>query len=213
MGTGWIELKCGTAIIPISNPVINGNVLTIKPSSNLSAGVYSVLIHTGSLTNDQLGVPVAAFTTKFTVGATSKVTISQIIAASASVKSYYDKNKNLPSTVTINGIKVSMPQFLYLLSQATIQINSGNIASINIKNVNPQTKESGQIKSGNILKADFVTIAKNAVNFINSNGRVPNYMITKLGNMKFTKVIYMFVNVLNFYKTNKRLPNYVTMNK
>ncbi len=211
MGTGCVELKKGSTVIKTTN-TISDNVLTIKPSSNLIAGVYTVVIHTASVTSEA-GAPVSPFNTKFTVVTPSKVTISQILAAAASVKSYYDRNKKLPSTVTINGINVSMPKFLYLISQATIQINSGNTASIAIKNVNPPTKESGLIKSGKILKADFVTIAKNAVNFINANGRTPNYMITKLGNMKYTKVIYMFSVVLSFYKTNKRLPNYISMTK
>lgn len=211
MGTGWVELKKGSTVIKTTNSV-SGKVLTIKPSSSLIVGVYTVIIHTSSVTSDA-GAPVSLFNTKFTVVTPSKVTISQIAAAAASVKSYFDKNKRLPSTVTISGIKVSMPKFLYLLSQATIQISSGKTASITIKNVNAAPKESGQIKSGKILKADFITIAKNVVNFINNYGRAPNYLTTKLGNMKFTKVIYMFSAVLSFYKTNKRLPNYVTMSK
>lgn len=211
MGSGWIELKKGSTIIKTTNS-ISGNVLTIKPSSNLSPGDYVVVIHTGSVT-EEIGIPVALFSTKFKVAASSKATISQILAAAATVKSYYEKNRKLPSTVTINGSKVSMPKFLYLLSQATIQINSGKTASITIKNVNTPPKESGKIKSGKIVKKDFVNIAKNVVNFINTKGRVPNYVSTKLGNMKYTKVICMFSNVLSFYKTNKRLPNYVSMKK
>jgi hypothetical protein len=212
MGSGWVELKKGSTVIKTTNS-ISGNVLTLKPSTSLSPGDYVVVIHTGSVT-DTIGIPVALFSTKFKVAATSKTTISQILAAAATVKSYYENNKKLPGTVDINGIKVSMPQFLYLLSQATVQINNGNTASITIKKVNAAPKESGTIdKTGNILKADFVTIAKNAVNFINSNGRAPNYLTTKLGNMQFTKAVYMFSTVLSFYKTNKRLPNYVTMSK
>ncbi len=144
---------------------------------------------------------------------TPKVTVSQVTSAASSVKSFFEKNKRLPNTVTINGNSVSMPKFLNLLAATTTQINSKSTASIAIKSVSSPTKISGTIKSGNVVKSEFLTIAKKITTFINTNGRAPNYVGTKLGNMSYTKIIYMFSKIVNFYKTNKRLPNYVAMTK
>ncbi|HEY0196565.1 MAG TPA: BPL-N domain-containing protein [Methanobacterium sp.] len=142
---------------------------------------------------------------------TNVATRAQIASAAATVKTYYEKNKALPGSVTINGSKISMSQFTYLLSRGIVNINSGFTSSITIKSVNVAPKPSGSYKSGNIKKSAYISLAKNMVNFINKNGRVPNYQSTSLGKIPFTKLVYMYSKIINFYKTNKRLPNYVSM--
>lgn len=137
--------------------------------------------------------------------------LSQIATAAAAVKSSYEKNKTLPSNVTINGNQVSMSQFIYLLAKGMVNINSGNLSSVTIKNVTAATAPSGTSKSGNISKSSYLALAKSLINYINTNGRSPNYQTTSLGNMSFTKLVYMYSKIISFYKTNSRLPNYVSM--
>jgi glutamine amidotransferase-like uncharacterized protein len=144
---------------------------------------------------------------------TQKATVSQIQTAAASVKTFYETNKRLPNYVTVNGAQLTMPKFMYLLATATIQLNSGSTSTITVKNVNAAPKISGSIKSGNIQKAEYITVAKRIVTFINTNGRAPNFLTTKLGTLSFTKAVYTFSKVLAFYKTNKRLPNFVAVSK
>ncbi len=142
---------------------------------------------------------------------TSKVTSSQVASAASTVKKYYETNKRLPTSVTINSYQVNMPKFLYLLTTATTQLNSGSTASISIKSVSAPSSISGTIKSGTIAKSEFLTIAKSITNFINTNGRAPNFVTSSLGKMSYTKVIYMYSKILNFYKSYGRLPNTVSM--
>lgn len=139
------------------------------------------------------------------------VTMSQVNTAAATVKSYYETNGRLPNYVTINNQQVSMSSFLYLLTTGTIKASSGSTAAITLKNVNAATNESGTIKSGNIQKSEFLTIAQNIKSFIETNGRAPNNVATSLGTMKFSSVVYMFSKIMNYYKTYSRLPNYVSM--
>ena len=65
-GNGYIELKnsTGTAIPFIKT--IKGNTLTITPSNLTNGAKYTVIIHTGSVT-DLAGNPVALYTSSFTV--------------------------------------------------------------------------------------------------------------------------------------------------
>lgn len=139
------------------------------------------------------------------------VSTSQIASAAATVKTYYEKNKALPTSVTINGNKISMSQFAYLLGIGVVNVNNGSTTPILIKSVNQPPKPSGSHKKGIIYKATYVSLAKSLINFINTNGRTPNYLITPLGKMSFSKYIYMYSKIMNFFGTNKRLPNYVSM--
>lgn len=139
------------------------------------------------------------------------VSNAQIAVAAATVKAYYEKNKVLPRSVTINGNKVSMSQFAYLLAKGVVNTNSGSVASITIRSVKAAPKPSGSYRKGNIKKANYVSIAKGLIDFIGKNGRAPNFLITPLGNISFSKYVYMYSKIMNFYKINKRLPNYVSM--
>lgn len=138
-------------------------------------------------------------------------TMSQIASAAATVKSYYENNKNLPATVTINNQQISMSTFLNLITTATIQANSGSTAAITILNVQSATSPSGTIQSGNFLKSEYLTIAQSIKNYIKTNNIAPNNVNTTLGNLSYDKAVYLFSKIMSFYKTNSRLPNYVSM--
>jgi len=53
-------------------------------------------------------------------------TIDQIKQAATTVRKYIETNRKLPNNVQIGTTKITMPQFLELLTTATIQINNGN---------------------------------------------------------------------------------------
>ncbi len=142
---------------------------------------------------------------------TTKVTVSQLTTAASSVNSFYKTNKRLPNYVTISGKQVTMPQYLYLITTETSQLNSGSTAAITVKNVNVPTKPTENLKKGNIQKTEYVNVAKNLKKFADTNGRMPNYLSTSQGNIKFETTVDTYTRILIFYKTNKRLPNYVAV--
>ncbi|HTX61329.1 MAG TPA: BPL-N domain-containing protein [Methanobacterium sp.] len=141
----------------------------------------------------------------------TNATISQIASAASTVKSYYEKNKTLPNSVTINGNQITMSQFAYLLAKGIININSSNTSSITIESVNDAVAPSGTYKSGNIQKTTYVSLAGSLVKFVNNYSRAPNYQTTSLGKISFSKLVFMYSKILSFYKTNKRLPNFVSV--
>lgn len=151
---------------------------------------------------------------KITVTIDNVITIAQLNSAAAFVSNYYETNsKQLPSSVTINGVSYSMAQLLYLLTTATINMNTNNLNSITAKTVNGAPNPSGTIKSGNIVKANYISYAKSIQTFINTNGRAPNFISTTLGKMQFKYMVYMYSKVVNFYVSKNRLPNYVAISK
>lgn len=142
---------------------------------------------------------------------TTKVSISQLTSAASSVNSFIKTNKRLPNYVTIASKKVTMPQYLYLLSSGTSQLSSGSTASVTLKNVNVPTKPSENLKKGNIQKTEYVSMAKSLKKYVDTNGRLPNYQSTSKGNIKFENTVDTYSKILVFYKTNKRLPTYVAV--
>lgn len=142
---------------------------------------------------------------------TSTFTISQINTAASNVKNFVETNNRLPNFVTINNQQITMPQFLLLICEGTVNLNTGSTSSITLKSVNEATNPSETVKSGSLTKTEYVKIAGNLKTFITSNGRLPNYASSSLGTIRYETLIYTYSKILSFYGTNNRLPNTVSV--
>jgi hypothetical protein len=148
--------------------------------------------------------------TKVASPATVKIsfTPSQIGAASSKVKSYYEKNNKLPSSVTINGKTVTMPQFLQLISDDIYQLSNKKTTSITLKTVTAPSNPVENLKSGQLTKTQYINLAKITRSYIYTTGKAPNYENCSLGKIKYQNLIYNFSKILAFQAANNRLPNY-----
>lgn len=146
------------------------------------------------------------------VSPTVTFTSSQINTASNKVKTYVETNNKLPCNVTINNTKVSMPQFLQLMTDNLAAINKGSKKPIVLKNVQCPTAFQETVASGTLTKSEFLSIASKITTTINTTGKAPSYVNTSLGKMRFENIVYTYSKILNFYITNKRLPNTVSVN-
>ena len=138
-------------------------------------------------------------------------TSSQINDAASRVKTFIDTNHRLPGYVTISTTQVSLPQFLQLLTDNLININSGLVTSVTMKNVNNPSNPVETISSGNIYKSDYITIAQTIKTAIANNGAAPDYVNTTLGKMRYESLIYTLSKILSYQNTNQRLPIYVSV--
>lgn len=136
---------------------------------------------------------------------------NDILAAAASLESHVTKYGTLPNYITIAKQNFSMSEFLYLLSKAVVNVNSGINSNITIKYIKDPLKPSGASINGNLYKNDYVDLAKRVSTFIEKNGISPNYGSSKLGSIQFQTLILGFSKVLEFTKIKNRLPNYVTL--
>jgi len=138
-------------------------------------------------------------------------TISEIADAALRVKNYVETNKCLPNYVQMGEDQLNMAQFLYLAAKATLQLNSGNTASISLKNEAVPTSSYEELSSGNLLRADYVDFAQRIVSFMDANNKAPEYGLVGLGKISYQSQVYLFARVVNFYGANGVLPNYATM--
>ena len=145
------------------------------------------------------------------VTANVKFSNSQISAASSKIKSYYEKNNKLPSYVAINNQKVTMPQFLQLLSDDIYLLNSEGSSPITLKTVKAPTKPTESLKTGTLTKSQYLNLVKSTRSYIYSTGKAPNNEKTTLGTIKFQNLVYTFSKIVKFQSTNNRLPNTVSV--
>lgn len=101
-----------------------------------------------------------------------------------------------------------MSQYLTLLTYGVINLGNGNTGSVTYTTVNNPSNPTQTLESGNIVKSEYMTLAVNVKNFVDSYGRLPNYVSSSLGKFRYESVIYMFSKIVIFYGTNNRLPNY-----
>lgn len=139
-------------------------------------------------------------------------TSTQINTAASSLKSYVDANNKLPNYITISSIQVSIPQFLQLMVNNLININSGIKPAVNLQTVKSPSSTTENIKIGNIAKSEFLSMAQSIKNTIDSTGKAPGSMTCNLGTIGYENLVYNFSKILAFQATNNRLPNFVTAN-
>ncbi|MGB9937839.1 MAG: pseudomurein-binding repeat-containing protein, partial [Methanobacterium sp.] len=142
-------------------------------------------------------------------------TLDQILNAATSVKTYIETNKKLPDTVTIDGRTISISQFLYLATQATIKINSGNYSSITTGSFSTPSSGYDNLVAGQITLANYVDFAQRIVQHMNWNGVAPNYgrvtIGSNTGEVSYQAQIYLYSRILAYYKTNGTLPTSLTV--
>lgn len=206
---------------------VNGNAVTFANYADSSTGYKGYAAIVGDYygkgrsvlvgPHPELSSTVPTFVSKliyWTACSTPSVktlTVNQIATAANNVKNFYEKNKRLPNYVTTSAGQLSMSTFLNLMVTATTQANNGITTPISVTNVNTPTSASNNYKKGNILKSEFLSIAKNIKKYITTGGTPPSYITTSLGKISYNSTVYMFSKIMGFYNTNKRLPNYVSI--
>ena len=197
---------------------INSKTYTAKTSSNgyvtFSAvfpdGKYAVSY---SFDGDNSNAPSSGSTT-LNVQKVTKVSIKNILAASKNFKNYYESNYKLPSTVTVAGIPFTVPEFLYMMSQAIVQLGSSKTSDITyIEGVAAPGSPSGdQIAAKDLAQSKYIALAKNVADYIKKNKKAPNYASSAVGKIIYSELVESSSRILAFYANNNRLPSYVTIN-
>ena len=143
------------------------------------------------------------------------ISINDVLTGADNLKTYYSKNKAFPKNVTVSGLTFSLPEFLYVMSQATYQLgNSDTSQIVCIDNVKSASSPSGDDINTQLNKADYLTVAKNVANYIKTNNQAPNFASSAVGKLEYATLIDAFSRILAYYKNNANtLPNYVSISQ
>jgi len=130
--------------------------------------------------------------------------------SSSAVKNYTASNSKLPNYVHVSDKNSTMPSYLNTLVTYTLQLNKSNKTPVTIKSVGSPTGPSGTA-TGTLTKAEYLTVANNIKNFINTNGVAPNYASSSLGNIRYETLVYAYARIVDYYYVNGVMPNSVTI--
>ena len=106
-----------------------------------------------------------------------------------------------------------MSQFLELLTTALLQINSGNSNLIPLRNFTAPPNPIENIHAGNIPKAEFLKIAGDVKNYMDTSGKTPEFAYqTSLGTyLGFQNLVYMYSMILDYHKTSGKMADFAMM--
>ncbi|MPL62989.1 hypothetical protein SDC9_08609 [bioreactor metagenome] len=144
---------------------------------------------------------------------TVKFSNKNIMSAATELKKYVEKNGKLPDYITLNGEKISMSEFLYLLSKSIINLNGGSNSDITTKDIKNPSYPNGGSTSGKLYKSNYIDLAKRIVSFVDLNNQAPNYGSSSIGKIQFQTIVYGFAKIVDYYKSNNVMPNYVSFDK
>ncbi len=165
--------------------------------SGLNEGKYTVTYTDGTTSGSSI------------ITAVDKVTLKEIIEASQNVKKYIENNGELPNTVKIGSVTYSTAEYVYLASQAIINLNNNNKNNIAVKQVNNPANPKSAENLGNLY--DYLAVAKSIVNTCNSKGTIPDSVSSKVGTIGYKGLVYATARVVAFYDDNSIMPNYVSI--
>lgn len=185
---------------------VNGKSYTKKTNSKgiatvslgkLAAGKYTIKYqHDSTVASSKIQV-------------IDKFSIGNIIKASKNVKSYIEKNKKLPSTVKVGSLTISTAEYLYLASQAIVNLNANKKSDIAFSVVKSPSKPGSADDRGNLN--NYLSVAKSVIKTSDSKGQMPNSVSSDVGTIGYKGLVYAFARVVAFYGDNSIMPNYVTI--
>ena len=138
---------------------------------------------------------------------TVALSTGNIKSIATSIKNYIDKNKKLPSSVTINKVKYTWPQLWYIVAY---EVNNIGKSLASVPNVKTSTKASGESIHEMISQSDFKDQAKRIVQYIKQNGKAPNYVTSVKSKKKIRPKVSidgLARVIVHYYNHNKVLPN------
>jgi transglutaminase-like putative cysteine protease len=190
-----------------TTPGQNSSLILNKSVNNTTS--TNIKNSTGTLASKQ---NYAAAGTVKTTPTPVTLTLSNINIAATKLNIYIKANHKLPSYIMVSGKNITLSQFLYLISVDILKLNSKSQTSITLKSVKtPVLSVAETVKTGNISKTEYITIAKNVYNYINLHGAAPVTASSSRGLIRYESLIYSFSKILDYYSTNKRLPAYVSV--
>lgn len=182
------------------------NYVSSQTTNNSSAANVKTSTSVQSVSNSSVA------THKSVTTSSSRVMISmnQLRSAARNMKSKIIINHKLPDYVIINSYKMTMPQFLELLTTGLIKINKGintNSPVIYVRNSNPGVET---VKNTNFNTTTYMKVAYSLKIYIDKYRKVPT-INTSSGRMQYNTLIYTYCKIIDFQTIHKRLPNFVSI--
>jgi len=126
------------------------------------------------------------------------------------VGNYTALEGKIPAQVNINGKSVSADDYLYASSSMILNLNQAKKPGLSFNSMGSAPNPAGTA-TGTLTKDEYLQVARNIKNFMETNRRSPNYASTSIGSVRYEALIYAHTRIINYYNSTGRLPNQVTI--
>ena len=184
--------------------LIDGKLYNKKTDSNGVAKVYVGVLSSGAHKIKYYHDSTKGSSKIYVV---DRVTLKQVIAASKTVKSYIEDNAKLPSKLKIGKVTVTTAEYLFLASEAIVNLNNHKYSNLALKKVTSPTKPGSAEDLGYLKK--YIPVAKNLVTTVNSKAKMPNSFSSSVGTVGYDGLVYAFARVVTQYSKEGALPSNV----
>lgn len=184
--------------------LIDGKLYNKKTDSNGVAKVYVGVLSSGAHKIKYYHDSTKGSSKIYVV---DRVTLKQVIAASKTVKSYIEDNAKLPSKLKIGKVTVTTAEYLFLASEAIVNLNNHKYSNLALKKVTSPTKPGSAEDLGYLKK--YIPVAKNLVTTVNSKAKMPNSFSSRVGTVGYDGLVYAFARVVTQYSKEGALPSNV----
>ena len=174
-----------------------------------NAGVAKVNLGKLSKGDHKIKFAAGSFSGSSTIHVLNQVTLDQVISASKYVKGYIEDNEKLPSKIKIGNLYYSTADFLYLVSEAIINLKSGSKDDVSVLKVASPKKPGSASYMGDLY--NYLDVAKSLVKTAESKGIMPNYVSSSLGNIGYEGAVYALTRVVAFYGNEGIMPAYTVV--
>ncbi len=140
-------------------------------------------------------------------------TVAKVAAAAGVARAQIESKAALPETVSVCDKQLGMGSFLALSTDAVLAIQSGATGALDPKEYEAAANPKDNTEKGDIPKAEYLDIVTRVKQFMDANGRAPNYSKdSSIGAyMGFPNLVYMYSEVLDEYHANGKLPDSVPL--
>ena len=140
------------------------------------------------------------------------IDINDVIIAASDLKYYIEENYMLPYKVGVGLDSYTLPQFLYLMSEALMILNGDVKEDIVSIIVTDPADNAGHVIHSELDKAAYMDVCRRVNEYCYSNNQAPTNMTALIGDIKYETMVYMFARALDFYSSNSALPAMVLVN-
>ncbi len=156
--------------------------------------------------NESSNISVNNTSTKYAAGSEPVVlNKTQILYVGKQVANFIEKNKRLPSTVSVGNTTLTIAQFAYVSSAFISGANEVTLFDVELE------KYWILRLSTSFTKSQYLLMAQRTSKFMYNNHKTPSYVGSAKGNIDFYNMVYVYAKALRYYKDKGKLPNTVTL--
>jgi hypothetical protein len=135
------------------------------------------------------------------------VSVKDVLAGAKELKDYIEDCWTLPAKVAVGTSYYSVPQVLYLMSQALLMID-GDIENSTIvsRKVSEPSNELFKDIYGELTLNNYIDVCKSLAAYCISNEQAPGSLSSSLGDINYKALVYAYSRILSYYYANNKLP-------